>query len=350
MIKITINQVEIEVNEASTILDACNKLGVEIPTFCHDKRLVPAGACRMCVVDVKGARNLMAACSTPVADGMIIETHTEEVENARKDILELLWASHDNDCLICEQAGNCKLQDYCYQYDIAPEQTYFKLSQPYQKDDSNPFYIFDRNKCILCGKCVRVCDQLQGTTAIGLSERGFHTHIAHPFDLGMTLSDCVSCGNCVNVCPTGALTEKKKQKFRYWDVDRTVKTTCGYCGVGCQLEMKVIDNKIVEIMPSETGINEGLLCVKGKFAYEFVGHPERLTTPLIKKDNVFVEASWEQALDLIAKRLGSIKADYGPDAIGALASARCTTEDNYMMQKFFRAVIGTNSIDHCARL
>ncbi len=350
MISLTINGEKVSVKKGSTILEAAKSVGVDIPTFCHDKRLIGPGACRICVVEVKGARSLVASCTTPANDGMEIETHSEEVMESRRDILNLLWSNHDNDCLTCSKAGNCKLQDYCYEYDIKSEGGLFKKSLSGEVDDSNKFYTFNRDKCILCGKCVRVCDELQGTGAIGFSQRGFVTHISHPFEAGMENSACVSCGNCVNVCPTGALTEKSKDRFRSWEIEKKVKTTCGYCGVGCQINLVVKDDKVVRVDPVYGDLNNGLMCVKGKFAFNFINHPDRLKTPLIRKNGELVEATWDEAYDLIVSKANEIKSTSGPDAFGAMSSARCTTEDNYLIQKWFRAVIGTNTVDHCARL
>jgi len=347
--QITINGEIKQVVGHETILQVCEQMGLFIPTLCYDKRLVPHGACRMCVVEVEKARSLVASCSTPVSDGMVIYTHSDRVEKARKDILKLIWSTHRNDCLTCSQNGNCRLQDLCYLYDIDPENNHFKKRLSHHIDDSNPFYTIDRDKCILCGKCVRVCSELQGTTAIGFSQRGYKTHITHPFEMGMTHSDCVSCGNCVSVCPTGAISEKKRAKSRSWE-EKQVETTCGYCGVGCQINLHIKDNRVVGVSPANSGVNNELLCVKGKFAYHFISHQDRLKYPMIRKSGELVRVSWEEALSLIASKITDIKNIYGSDAIGGFTSARCTTEDNYVMQKFFRAVVGTNSVDHCARL
>lgn len=350
LLQVKINDIDIEVESGISILEACRKLNINIPTFCNDERLIAHGACRICVVEVKNARNLVSACSTPVANGMEIKTHTDNLIKVRKDILELMWGAHDNNCLVCSQAGNCKLQDYCYEYGVEPETTIYKKRLSNIVDSSNKFYTFNRDKCILCGKCVRTCHELQGTGAIGFSERGHYTHVTHPFEAGMEYSACVSCGNCVNVCPTGALLEKKHTKYRNWDIEKKVMTTCAYCGVGCQLELQVMNNEVVNIEPVYDSINQGLLCVKGKFAYNFINHPDRLKTPLIKKNGVFEECSWDEAFDLIVSKMKEVKAAHGSDAFAALSSARCTTEENYVLQKLFRGVLGTNSVDHCARL
>ncbi len=348
MINLKINGFEVQVEEGTTILQAASKVGVKIPTFCHDPRLVPHGTCRICVVEVEGGRNLPTACTTPVYEGMNIQTESKEVVQTRREILDLVLANHPLDCLTCEKSGRCTLQDLCYQYDIK-ETTYVGERKDFEVDESNPFYYNDQNKCILCGKCVYVCSQLQGTEAIGFAERGFPTHIATPFNQGLEQSTCVSCGNCVSVCPVGALMPKSKEKFRYWET-KTVRTTCSYCGVGCQMDLVVKDDKVVGVDPAMGASNEGLLCVKGKFAYNFVNHPSRLTTPLVRKDGKLVETSWDEAYEVIANKINETKETVGADAIAAFSSARALTEDNYLMQKLMRAVVGTNNIDHCARL
>ncbi len=348
MVNITINKKQYEASEGKTILEVCREIGINIPTLCHDDRLEPHAACRLCVVEIEGKRNLMTACSTKVEQGMVIQTHSEKVMQARRNILDLMISNHPLDCLTCKKSGSCSLQNYCYEYGIT-EGSYKGAKKNYAIDDSNHFYISDQNKCILCGKCVRVCSELQGTNAIGLSDRGFITKVATPFDEGLSESKCVSCGNCVSVCPVGALEPKSKEIFRLWET-RKVRTTCSYCGVGCQMDLLVKGNKVVGVEPAKGPSNNGLLCVKGKFAYPFINHPDRLKTPLIKRNGKFEEATWEEAYELIRDKVNGTKSEYGADVFAGLTSARCTNEENYLFQKLFRAVIGTNNIDHCARL
>lgn len=348
MVNIRINGKDISVPKDYTILKACKSIGINIPTFCHDERLVPHAACRICVVELVGAKNLPTSCSTPVAEGMEIYTHSEKVIDARREVLGLILSDHPMDCLTCEKSGNCKLQNYCYEYGVK-EVNYEGEKKKFTIDDSNPFYYSDQNKCIMCGKCVRVCSELQCTKAIAFSERGFKTRISTSFNKELENSECVSCGNCVSVCPVGALIPKSKEKFRLWETKK-VRTTCSYCGVGCQMDLLVKDDKVVGVEPANGPSNKGLLCVKGKFGYKFINHPDRLKTPLIKKNGKFEEATWEEAYRLIASKANDIKGKFGSDSFAGFTSARCTNEENYLFQKLFRAVIGTNNIDHCARL
>ncbi|MCD6435320.1 MAG: formate dehydrogenase subunit alpha [Clostridiales bacterium] len=348
MINIKIDGIDVKVANDTTILKAAKSVGIEIPTLCYDDRLKATGSCRMCSVEIEGANELKTACTTIVREGMVVYTQSEIVKKTRKGILELLWEPHLNDCLTCEKSGECEFQDLCYEYDINSK-GFDKHVVRTEVESSNNFYTFDPNKCILCGKCVRVCEELQGESAIQFVQRGDKTYISHPFSKGMEFSSCVSCGNCVAVCPTGALMSKETEKFRNWEVKK-VQTTCGYCGVGCQMELKVKDNKVVEVNPAMGPSNEGLLCVKGKFGYNFINHSDRLKTPLIKKNGTFEEATWDEAYDLIVSKINNIKKNYGANAIAGLTSARGTNEESYLMQKMMRAVIGTNNIDHCARL
>lgn len=352
MVNLTIDGQAVEVQAGSTILAAAKTLGIEIPTLCHldmEKQFnQQAAACRVCVVEIEKRRNLAPACATSVMEGMVILTESPRVIEARKTVINLMLSDHPLDCLTCGQAGKCSLQDLCYRYDI--EMTdYPGMRNDFPLDDSNEFYVRNLNKCVACRRCVQVCTNFQQADAIGFGNRGFTTHPVAPFDKMMTDSDCVSCGNCVSVCPTGALQSKGKEKFRFWEVDR-VKTTCSYCGVGCEMNLLVKNNKVVGVEPSNGAANDGLLCVKGKFGYNFINHRDRLSTPLIKKDGKLVPASWDEAYKLIASKLNATKANFGADALAGLSSARVTNEENYLFMKMVRTVFGTNNIDHCARL
>lgn len=350
MVNLTIDGCQVEVPQGATVLEAAQQIGIEIPTLCYEKDLSLGTACRMCVVEVEGnKKNLPAACAQPAMEGMIVHTNSPKVRDARKMILELMVANHPLDCLTCEANGRCKLQQYCYEYGVK-ESTFTGERRRFTVDDGNPFIERDLEKCILCGLCVRVCDEVQGVAAIDYTDRGFDTKVTTFMDRGLDDSPCVSCGQCVYYCPVGALTAKpSKGKGRDFEVQK-IPTTCGYCGVGCQLALNVKNDKIVGITNIPDNHNQGYLCVKGRFGYDFVDSPERLTSPLIKKEGEFVEASWDEALGLVAQKLGEVRDEYGPDAIAGLSSARTTNEENYLFQKFFRAVIETNNIDHCARL
>lgn len=370
-----INDQPIPAQPGQTLLEAASQAGIAIPTLCHDPRVTPAGACRMCVVEEVGGRNrLITACSTPTSEGMVVRTDTPRVLAARKLVIELLLTDHPNDCMICEANGNCRLQDYAYQLGVrAPLTRPGQFTEPV--DDSSPVIAIDRNKCILCGRCVRACNEIQVHGVLNFGERGHKARIIADFDTMLGESTCVSCGECVSVCPVGALTEKgARSQGRPWEL-WSVPTICTYCGVGCSLELQVRDgapsgfvaspfpmasqpphgpqlgNRIVKVKTNpERGVNRGTLCVKGRFGFDFVHSPDRLTAPLIKRDGRFEESNWEDALSLVAERFTHIRDTHGGDALATLASAKCTNEENYLIQKFTRAVFHTNNMDHCARL
>lgn len=346
LINIKINNRDVSVEKGTTIMNACRKIGIELPNFCNDDRLNPSGLCRMCIVEIAGSRNLEAGCGTFVREGMEIYTNSPRVRKERKQILELMISEHPLECTSCARTGSCKLQDYAnlYLHNFSPK--FDNKPKELPIDDSNPFFYYDPNKCILCKKCVRVCDELQEVAAISAIERGNHTTIATFFKEGINSSNCVSCGNCVSVCPVGALVPKNAEFCN----TKKVKTTCSYCGVGCQLELSVKDNRVVGSQPVEKAVNDGLLCVKGKFGYKFINHEDRLKTPLIKRNGNFEEATWEEAYDYILENYAETKENYGSQAFAGLTSARCTNEENYLFQKMIRAVMGTNNVDHCARL
>lgn len=348
-VNLTINGRQVTVPSGITVLKAAELCGIDIPTLCYDEELSSPGACRLCVVEIKNMRNLPASCVTTVSEGMEVLTHSPAVIEARKTILELLLANHPNDCLTCSKSGDCRLQEYAYEYGVRFNDLGEKHQYPI--DNVNPFIIRDYNKCILCGKCVRVCEEVQGRSIIDFSQRGFNTKIATAMDLPLEDSNCVFCGSCVAVCPVGALTEKNMAgKGRKWEIEK-VRTTCPYCGTGCTFDLNVKDGEVIGVTTfPEAEVNGRALCVKGRFGTGFIHHPDRLTQPLIKKDGEFVTASWEEALSLIAEKFSAIKGESGGDALAVLSSARCTNEDNYLANKLTRAVFGTNNIDHCARL
>lgn len=348
-VTLTINGQEVTVPQGTTILQAAEKLGFFIPTFCYDPELTRPGSCRICVVEVEKAKNLTVSCATVARDGMVVHTDSPAVIEARKTILELLLTNHPEDCLTCGRNGDCRLQDYAYMYGVR-QAGFTGERHAFAIEDENPFIVRDMNKCILCGKCIRMCDEVQGNNVIDFAYRGFRTKVATAMDTPLSESNCVFCGNCVAVCPVGALQEKGlRSAARTWEVKK-VKTTCPYCGTGCNFELNVKDNRVVGVTSCDGDVNGRALCVKGRFGYGFIHHPDRLKTPLIKKDGQFVEAGWEEAINLVAEKLGDIKQQHGPDSLAVLSSARCTNEDNYLLQKLTRAVFGTNNIDHCARL
>lgn len=346
-IKLLIDGRQIEAEEGLSVLQAALGAGIKIPTLCHLADVTPEGSCRMCVVEIRGVRGLPAACVHPAAEGMVIATRTPAVIAARRMVLELLLANHPQECLTCQRNLSCELQRLAAEYGVhslacAGEK------RTGRKDEADPFIIRDPDKCILCGRCVRVCRDIQGCHVLERTGRSFASSVGTAFDDGMARAGCVHCGTCVSACPVGALTAKTL--LGTGTPDRKVKTTCPYCGVGCNFDINVKDNTIIGVTANLTSVVNGrLACVKGRFGLDYVHSPERLTTPLIKENGVFREAGWDEALSLVAQRLGAIKDAHGADALGGLSSARCTNEENYLMQKFIRAVIGTNNIDHCAR-
>ncbi len=350
MINLVIDGRKVSAPAGSTVLQAAKLANIKIPTLCDHPALGSIGACRMCLVEIKGQRTLQPACTFPITEGAEVQTHSPTVVEARRFVLELLLSDHPLDCMTCDSTGSCELQDLMYEYGV--KQTRFPGEQhAYAVDDPNPFYQRDYNKCILCRRCVRACQEINGVEAIGMVWRGHRSKPGTAFDGNMEDSPCEFCGMCVEICPTGALLPKQALgQGRPWQLSKT-RTTCPYCGVGCQLELYTRDNRLVKAT-SHWGVppNYGSTCVKGRFGLDFVNHPDRLTQPLIRKDGKLVPATWDEALDLVASKLVETKQKHGGDAIGVLSSAKCTNEENYILQKFARAVLETNNVDHCARL
>ncbi|MCE9590634.1 MAG: formate dehydrogenase subunit alpha [Planctomycetes bacterium] len=333
----------------TTILTALRSIGKEVPTLCYSDRMQPYGACRTCLVEVEG-RKPVASCHTPVAADASYKTHSPLLTRLRKNITELIASDHPLECLDCTANGRCDLQSLAQEVGLrTPRYENARTHNP-PKDDSHPFIKLEMAKCIGCGKCARACDEVQGSFILGMSGRGYDVKVIAGNDTGFEKADCVSCGQCVFECPVAALEEPGTRLFGL--PDTTVITTCSYCGVGCSLNVNVKDGSVVNIEPNPQGsANLGHTCVKGRFAHQFAHSKDRLHTPLIKKpDGGFREASWDEALDLIATKFNEIKKKYGPAGFAAISSSRCTNEENYLMQKFARVVMGTNSIDNCSRV
>lgn len=343
-VKLTIDGRELAVAVGSSILDAAKAAGISIPTLCYHERLNPIGSCNLCVVEVQGKTSPVQACKTAVEDGMVVTTDSELLQSMRHKALQRLLAHHPLDCPVCDKAGDCRLQDLVFELGVTAEQ----YEEPKERSEvayATPLIKYWRDRCVLCQRCASACREIKGQGAIDFIETN------GTLEMKVTPEKCVSCGECLQVCPTGALTENLSPLKARTFTGKKVPTTCTYCGCGCQVELNVLENRVVAVNGRhDPDINEASLCVKGRFGYEFIASPERLTKPLIRRGEGFVEVGWNEALDEVAKNLSRIKAEYGPDAIGGFASAKCTNEDNYVFQKFMRAVIGTNNVDHCARL
>jgi predicted molibdopterin-dependent oxidoreductase YjgC len=375
---VTINGSEYTYEDGETILDVALRNGIYIPTLCHLKGAVPTGACRVCVVEVVGARYLVPSCSAPVGKNMVVHTDSKKVRESRRYTIAFLMSSGNHNCAargstgkdwtdfqlgvqeydqgtdICPAYGKCELQELAYRYQASELMSELRLSEvepKYSMELANPFVIRDFSRCILCGRCVKACNEIQVNNAISFGYRGGSAKIVTKGDRPYIESDCVFCGECIQACPVAALTLKdNRYDTRPWDLKR-IESTCTYCGTGCSIDIFVKDNEIAMVNGTESGIvNQGSLCVKGRFGNDFVSSPDRLTQPLVREGGDFKPVTWDKALELISSRLTEIKEKHGPDSIAGLSSARCTNEDNYVMQKFLRAVIGTNNIDHCARL
>ncbi|MCJ8329071.1 MAG: formate dehydrogenase subunit alpha [Lentisphaeria bacterium] len=351
-----INNDEFKIEAGDTILSFIRRHSSEdrVPTLCDAPNLKPFGSCRMCSVDVAlqkdGPAKVQASCHTPIMDGSYIYPESTRIEKLRKNIMELVISDHKLTCFSCEVNGNCELQTVAFNIGQIDER-YGDCENHYdmKKDLSHPYMTSDFSKCINCYRCVRACDEVQGQFVLNMAGRGFDAHIIKGADVNFSDSDCVSCGACSQACPTSAISDVFKSKSVF--SDKTTRTICTYCGVGCNLDVSTKSGEILSIQaPFDADVNKGHTCLKGRYAFKFYNHEDRLRSPMIRKDGELVNVSWDEAYDYMTDKFKSIIAEHGPDSIAGISSARCTNEENYLMQKFIRAAIGTNNIDCCARV
>jgi len=341
IIRLKIDDIAVEVEKGKTILEAAQSVGVGIPTLCHDRRLIPFGACRLCVVQQKGKSELLPACFTPAKDGMEIVTHSPEISESRKLQLQFILLNHPMICPRCEKEGECALQRLVYEYGV--EETLYPWERiSFPADDRSPLLQRDPDKCILCGRCVRICDEVQGVGELSFSKRGIKTVIDTDFHRPLR---CEFCGQCMDTCPVGAITSNRfDYTVKAWELEETT-TPCPYCACGCSLTIGSKNGEIRRVFSDpEKGPSDGNLCVKGRFGWDFVDHPKRIKTPLLRVNGAFKEASWEEALGYVAQKLETIKDHYGPEAIAGIASSRLTNEEYHLLKKLFTNAIGTHQI------
>ncbi len=350
-----IDDVEFPFDDSTSILDFSNKaLGDKIiPTLCDDDNLRPYGACRVCSVEVQqsegGPKRTVASCHTPISPGMRIYTNSDSIKTLRKNIVELVLSDHPPECLTCEVNGNCELQDVAASVGVR-QIRYAKGANHLEreKDLSHAYMRMDLSKCINCSRCVRACDEVQGQFTLTMTGRGFESRITTDNDMLFGDSSCVSCGACAQTCPTSAISDIFQSKSI--EADKKVRTVCSYCGVGCNLEVAVKNDEVLSIRAPQDAINSGHTCLKGRYAFKFYNHPDRLTSPLIRKNGELTPCSWDEALDFIKGKFETIRGEHGSDAIAGISSARCSNEENFMFQKMIRQLVGTNNIDCCARV
>src|SRR6266852_1906475 len=364
MVTLTIDGKQITVPEGTSIMRAAMEAGTQIPKLCATDMVDAFGSCRLCLIEIEGRAGTPAFCPTPAMPGLAVHTQTERLKKLRKGVMELYISDHPLDCLTCAANGDCELQDMAgavglrdVRYGYEGENHVFAESNGaanaawLPKDESNPYFTFDPSKCIVCSRCVRACEEVQGTFALTIDERGFASHVSAGMNEDFLDSECVSCGACVQACPTATLMEKTV--IEHGTPERSVLTTCAYCGVGCTFEAELQGNRVVRMTPYKDGkANHGHSCVKGRFAWGYATHKERITKPMIRKSikDPWREVSWDEAIAYTASEFRRIQQTYGKGSIGGITSSRCTNEEVYVMQKMIRAAFGNNNVDTCARV
>lgn len=356
-ISLTIDGQRITAPAGTSVMRAAAEAGIAIPRLCATEQLESFGSCRLCLVQIEGRRGFPASCTTPVEDGMKICTQSPRLAELRKGVMELYISDHPLDCLTCPSNGNCELQSMAgvvglreVRYGLAGD-NHFDAQHAAQKDESNPYFTFDPAKCIVCSRCVRACAEVQGTFALTIAGRGFASKVVAGAEESFLGSECVSCGACVAACPTATLAENSL--IAAGQAERSIVTTCAYCGVGCSFRAELKGQQVVRMVPAiEGGANAGHACVKGRFAWSYATHPDRVKTPMIRRhiDDPWQEVSWDEALAYAAGELKRIQAQYGKRAIGGITSSRCTNEETYLVQKLIRTAFGNNNVDTCARV
>jgi formate dehydrogenase major subunit len=355
-VTLTIDGQRVSVPKGTSLMRAAVDAGVNVPKLCATDSLEPFGSCRLCLVEIEGRKGFPASCTTPADNGMVVRTQTPKLQDLRKGVMELYISDHPLDCLTCSANGNCELQDMAgvtglrnVRYGVGDAAGANHCHS--EKDESNPYFTYDPSKCIVCNRCVRACEETQGTFALTISGRGFDSRVSPGQDQPFMDSECVSCGACVEACPTATLQEKSI--IELGQPEHSVITTCAYCGVGCGFKAEMKGNTVVRMVPWKDGkANEGHSCVKGRFAWGYATHADRITTPMVrdKITDPWRQVSWDEAIGFAASRFKAIQAQYGKDSVGGITSSRCTNEEVYVVQKLIRAAFNTNNVDTCARV
>ncbi|TAN64743.1 MAG: formate dehydrogenase subunit alpha [Methylobacter sp.] len=352
MVTLEIDGFQVTAPAGTSVMRAAASIGIEIPKLCATDSIEPFGSCRLCLVQIEGARGLPASCTTPVAEGLKIVTQNKKLADVRRGIMELYISDHPLDCLTCSANGDCELQDMAGAVGLRevrynPVETHLNAT----KDHSNPYFSFDPSKCIVCSRCVRACEETQGTFALTIDGRGFDSKVSPSQNQPFLDSECVSCGACVQACPTATLMEKAV--IDNGQPEHAIVTTCAYCGVGCSFRAEMKGEQVIRMVPAKDGkANHGHSCVKGRFAFGYATHKDRITKPMIRASikDAWKEVSWEEAISYAASELKRIQTKYGKDSIGGITSSRCTNEETYLVQKLIRAGFGNNNVDTCARV
>jgi formate dehydrogenase major subunit len=352
-VTLTVDGERVTVPAGTTVLRAAAEAGINIPKLCATDSLEPFGSCRLCLVEIEGAKGLPASCTTEVRDGMVVTTQNDRLGKIRRNVMELYISDHPLDCLTCPTNGDCELQDMAGAVGLREVRYGYEGENHLdaEKDKSNPYFTFDPSKCIVCSRCVRACEEVQGTFALTIDGRGFESKVAASQDQPFLDSECVSCGACVQACPTATLTENSL--IDLGQPEHYAITTCAYCGVGCSFRAEMKGDQVVKMIPhKDGGANHGHSCVKGRFAFGYATHSDRITSPMIRESihDPWQEVSWDEAFQFAAGKLKGIQAKYGPGSIGGITSSRCTNEETYLVQKLVRAAFGNNNVDTCARV